>query len=282
MSYALGMEDMGASPFVIDDSNYHEVVKQIIDPDEPYSGGYDQSMHSEEGLSAVCDSEWNGDIIPESQWEELIRWHDENQTTPDHHRLYKEVPITDQNGFPYCWMFGVVGAMMTSMAQSGIDVPFLSATYTAAMGKGWVKRGGWGAEAIGYIKKYGVPTNDVYPQHAFDRKLAAQESVKRSAAACDELEFIKLPTDRGSVPLEVVASVLLDPENPMPISTAFNWWGHLTYSSKFGRDSRGRWGHKNVNSWKESWGQKGCSFIVGSKARPNEAIAIRSVKARVA
>lgn len=269
---------MGPRPFIIDDSNAHNVIRQITDPLEPFSGGYEPQLYDDGGLASVCDGEWNGTIIREREVDELIRYHEENQSSPDHWRLHKNVPVLDQNGLPYCWQYGVVGAMMVAYAQSGADVPHLSAAYPAAMGKNWIQRGGWGGEAITNIKRYGVPTVDVYPEHAFDRQLAATQAVKDSAAIHNDIRFLKLPQVNGYVPLEVLRSVVLDPENPMPFSCGFDYWGHLTYSTKWGRTPDGREGHKNVNSWKITWGQRGCSFLTGRKAIPVEAIAIQRGK----
>lgn len=278
MSFELtSMDSLRRDVGIIDDSNYGKYVRLIEDPNEPFSGGYEDPGF-DVGLGS-CSSEWNGTIISEKDAEELIRLHDANQSSPDHWRLHGNSAILDQNGFPYCWMFGPVGAMQTALAQTGMpNVPKLCATATAARVKNWRKVGGWGDQAVEGIQKWGVPGNDVWDQKDIGSPAKwQQEAVIRSAAMNNIVEFIKLPLVRGQVPEEVLRSVLLDPENPMPVTAAYNWWGHLIFLSKW----LGKMTAKGVNSWGPNWEANGCVALRGSKCLPNEAIAIKAVKPRI-
>lgn len=275
----LGMGEFNTN-WIIDDSNAFQAKALIEDPSTPFAGGYiteeEEQPSMLSALGEVCQGEWNGEIIPPRNWEDLIRFHEENQSSPDHHRLLMRSPILNQRSLPYCWIFGLAGAMQNAIAQTGAPVPHLSPAYPGALGKGWRKRGGLAGEAIRYTRRFGMPTTKLYPEAGFDRQLAAEQRVKDNAKLLDDLVFYKLPTERGRVPLEVMASVLLDPENPMPITTGFSWWGHLVFASKFvkGRD----WGTKNPNSWGQRWGQDGCSVILRPKCQPFEGIAVGTVK----
>ncbi|MEL6895767.1 MAG: hypothetical protein AAFP90_06685 [Planctomycetota bacterium] len=280
---ALGIGSLGSAPLIIDDTNYSALANEVADPNQPeLCGGYDVRLYDDAGLASVCNGEWNGEIFPESQWPELIRFHEENNSSPDHHHIASGCKILNQRRTNYCWIHGPAGAMQVALAQAGYDPPHLSAAATGALIKRGRNVGGWGAEAIDGIvgNRYGMPTVDVYPEGTINLNLARSERVRRSAAVNDELEFLKLPRERDRVPLQVIASVLLNPHEPMPISTGFAWWGHLTFHSKFGRDQRNRWGCINVNSWGERWGNGGKSFIAMPKCLPDEGIAIRRVKHR--
>ena len=272
-----GLSNLGPSPLIIDESNADHFVREIRDEHSPYFGGYDPSLYNEGGLAALCNRDWDGPLIPESEWRDRIAWQEEHRTSPDHWRRFKNSKVLDQKRTNYCWCFGVGGAAQNAIAMTGADVPHLSPAYTAAMIKGFRNVGGWGAEAIDGIQKFGMPTTDVYPEGVIDRQRADQDSVRRSAKLFDQLEFIRLPTERGVVPMEVMASVLLA-DSPMPITCGYNWWGHLVFASQFGYS--GGWGGTIVNSWSERWGNQGCGFLKGSKFTPNEGIAIRWVEAR--
>lgn len=272
---------------IIDDVNAYEFAAVVADPSQPdFSGGYDASLYSDEGLSAVCTGDWNGEIYRENQWEDLIQFHEENNSSPDHHHIAAGCKILNQKRTNYCWIHGVVGAMQVAIAQSGEDPPHLAAAATGTLIKNGRNVGGWGAEAVSGLEKttgkgWGVPTVDVYPEGVIDLALAKSQKVRENAVRFNEFEFLKLPTERGVVPLEVVASVLLNEKDPMAFSTGFPWWGHLTFHSKFGR-ANAQWGCINPNSWGYNWGNKGKSFILFPKCCPAEGIAVRRVREKAA
>ena len=271
MNGSLGMQEMGFNPPVIDDSNASFFERQVSDPRQPFQGGFEVTDVLQ-GFAAP----YSRSIIPRSEWDDHIRRQEEQCSSPDHWRLSAKVPVLDQNGYGYCWCYGTVGAIMTAYAQMGDLAPHLSAMGPAWQGKNGRNQGGWAGEAIKYIKKYGIPTLDVWPEHS-NRVDPRDEAVKRSAAMHNIVGYEELPRNN----FDALVSALLDPERPVPVTMGLNWWGHLIYGVKAVRIRSGQYGVKIVNSWKPSWGQEGCSVLAESKAKAFEQIAITQVKPRV-
>lgn len=267
--------DIGRIP-VIDESNFH------LFADEASSVGLGRGyverdyQRAPEGFYAP---RFSSPEIPRSQWAGLIESADRNETSPDHWRLRGEVPILDQNGYGYCWAYGLVGATMVSYAQTGMKpAPQLSATSVAALAKNWRDQGGWAGEAIKQMLKTGCAELDVWPEHSMDRSLPNQEAVKRSMARHNITEYLELPRQSFAA----VMSALLDPVNPRPVTLGLMWWGHLIYCTKGVVLGRDRFGVLGVNSWKRSWGEQGCVVLTESKATPHEAVAVDRTQIRMA
>lgn len=269
------VSNLGSNPFIIDDSNADQFVQQSRD--DGFSTGYEPRPYDTqpEGFFAPV---FNSPIIPRSQWDDHIKRQEDEQSSPDHWRIRGGVPVLDQNGYGYCWMYGPVGAIMTAYAQTGGYVPHLSAMGPAAQGKNWRNQGGYGGEAIRYIERFGIPELSVWPEHKNDRSLPNKPEVKASAEKHKVVEFLELPRSN----FNALMSVLLDPINPRPVTMALNWWGHLVYGVKAVKISAGKYGVKIVNSWKPSWGDQGTSVLTESKATAFEQIAIQRVKVRAA
>lgn len=268
--------DLGDIPIINDDSAYL-YVDQIRDPSTPFTGGYEARPYERAPLGAYA-TPMNRPLIPRAEWESHIKRQERDKTSPDDWRRMGDVPILDQNGLPYCWCYGMVGAIMTVYAMSGTPVPHLSATGPAAQGKNWRKDGGWAGEAIEYIRKYGIPTLDAWPEHSMDRSLPGKHEVQLSAKQHGIVEFEELP--RNS--FESLMTVLLDPVDPRPVTLGLNWWGHLVYAVRAVALGSGKFGALIANSWKLSWGKQGCSVLSESKATAFEQIAPLRIQQRAA
>lgn len=269
MSY---VSDLGSMP-VIDDSNAKEYA------DESAAGGLSRGYvdrdykRFREGYYAP---RYTGPVFPRSQWDDLIKMHDENQSSPDHHRIASGVPVLDQNGLGYCWMYGVVGAIMTAYGQTGMKAPHLSATSAGAQGKRWRNQGGWAGEAIRYIERFGIAELSVWPEHSMNRSLPSRPEVQASARKHKIVQFLELPSRN----FDAACSAILDPVNPRAVTLGLNWWGHLVYGTKVVAISARRYGIKIVNSWRPSWGDNGTAVLAENKATAHEYVAVDRVKLR--
>ena len=267
------LSDLGNIP-IIDPTNAHLYAEESADGG--FSRGYVERDYHRFGEGFYA-PRYSGPVFPRSQWDDLIKMHDENQSSPDHWRIKAGVPVLDQNGLGYCWIYGVAGAMMTGYAQTGISVPHLSATSAGAQGKNWRNEGGWAGEAIEYIARFGMAELSVWPEHSMDRSLPNQEAVKRSAAMHDVVEFLELPQQN----FDAAVSAILDPINPRAITLGLMWWGHLVYGTKVVKIDRRTYGIKIVNSWRPSWGENGCAVLEESKATAHEYVAVDRCKIRM-
>jgi hypothetical protein len=223
--------------------------------------------------------QYTGRVYPRKDWVELIELQKKNMTSPMHVHKYNKVPVLNQGKYGYCWMYGTVACILNRYAAQGIDpVPNLNAHATAAMGKRYRNQGGFGIEATKYIETYGIPTFDVWPEFSNFKPLQQEEKVKQSCSKHKLCVFEEMPKNN----FDEVMSALIDPIDPSPCTLAFDWWRHLVAGLQGLYRGSGRnveYGLGFVNSWTEKWGNKGYGEVWNSKAKPFEAIVVRSVKA---
>lgn len=208
-------------------------------------------------------------------WPELMALQEKHRTSPYHiHKDYK-VPVLSQKSTNYCWMFGTVAGMMNRYAMMDGVSPLLSPAGPACQGKNYRNEGGWGREAVEYIKEYGVPTQSAWPNCSFNKKLPEQPSVKKSSKKHNIVQFELCER----YDFDTVMSALLDPYNSSPVTLGLLWWGHLVLGLQAIRYD-GEWGIVFVNSWDYNWGEGGYGVLLGDKANPTEAVVIKSIKPR--
>ena len=216
-----------------------------------------------------------GPLYDRKDWPELMALQEKHRTSPYHVHKDYNVPILTQESTNYCWMFGVVGGIMNRYAMMDGVAPVLSPAGPACQGKNWENKGGWGEEAVGYIQKFGIPTQDAWPNCSFNKDLPKRPSVKRSSEKHGIVQFEVL----ANYDFDATMSALLCPYNSSPASVGFSWWGHLVLALQAVRYN-GEWGYIFANSWDKDWGEEGYGVLLGKKANPTEAIVIKSIKPR--
>ena len=220
-------------------------------------------------------NEFAGDRIPRSEWKERIEHLNEIGGQPYHwHKRFGK--IKNQKSTNYCWCYGTVAALETSMIMSGVSGIELNAHAVAYKGKHGANRGGYGVEACRYIEQYGVPEIRVMPEFTRTTKWSAevQENAKLNGLA----DFSEL----GRSDFEGVVSALIGPR-PSPVTLAFSWWRHLVCG--LGVAIKGDdFGLIIANSWGTRYSAGGLSggygIIWGRKAVPFESVVARFADAR--
>ena len=171
-----------------------------------------------------------------------------------------------------CWMYGVVGAMQLRYAMTGQKAPHLNPFYPAWLGKNGANRGGWGGEALEYIEKYGVPLDSVFSGQPTSRAQFDRHEVKESAKLHKVWKFRELQRNSFQALMNMWLS-----DNPLPVSQAYNWWGHLVYGIEPVVIGNNEFGTMIGNSWDYSWGEQGKGIIAESKASAAEQICVDMV-----
>lgn len=242
---------------IYDESNYHTLVNETMAAGGGMGSGFEPDKMG--AFGSACEPIEFGNV-PRSEWKSRIEEKESKGLFPSAWFKRGKVKILNQRNWPYCWMYGVVGAMQLRYAMTGQQAPHLNPFYPAWLGKRGVSRGGWGGEAVGYINDFGVPLESVFPGQPTNRSQFDRGEVKASAAMYKIWKFRELQRNSPQALMNMWLS-----DYAMPCSQAYNWWGHLVYAIcpvVIGRDS---FGTLIPNSWGENWGNAGLSVIAEAK-----------------
>jgi hypothetical protein len=253
---------------IIDDSNADKYIQQVQDENQPFAGGYDGRDFDKYAISQPFTS----DIIPRSDLPDIIQEREERGITLADLHAKMKIPVLNQGSLPYCWCYGVVGAMQVSYAQQGGYVPHLSATSAAAKGKNYVKRGGWGEEALRYIERFGVSTVEHWPEAQLSSRFDTAEQRENAALhkVTPRVGFEELPSND----FDALATALL---KGWPVTMGLNWWGHLVFALRPVIIERGSFGIEIMNSWGERWENRGKAVLRYERSLAAEQIVIKNV-----
>jgi C1A family cysteine protease len=269
--------DLGANPLIIDDGNAANLVDQWRQEGLTFGGMNRDYAAAPFGSASRPSKQFQYTFESDrGKLRDRIQRADENKTTPDDWRIAAGVPIMNQGSWGYCWIFGVVGAMMNAYAMTGGVVPSLNAFPTGYRIKNGRNEGGWGEEALRGIEQYGVVEESLWPGNEARMQNWDRQEVKANAILHKVTESLELPRRD----ILALVSVLTDPRNPRPVTVGYDWWGHLIYAVRAGWKD-GKFLVKIVNSWKETWGEKGTAWLTESKAIASEQIAIQRVSTLV-
>jgi hypothetical protein len=253
---------------VFDERTANQLVDKAVQANGDLGTGYKQ-RDFEAAPFGTYSEPFALDLIPRAEWAERAEALDAAKATPEHMARFYKVPILNQKNLPYCWAYGVVGAMATMYAQAGLPVEYLSATSAAAKIKNYVKVGGWAGEAIEGIQRFGVSTTEFWPEAVLDRRYDTPKQ-RENAALHKTVEFEELPSQS----FDAVATALL---SGFPVTLGLAWWGHLVYATRLVVLGRNQFGVIIRNSWGPDWETDGTAVLVESRATPHEAFTIRSV-----
>lgn len=163
------------------------------------------------------------DLIPRSEWDERIKEQERTKTRLSDHilRTYETsqpIKSLDQNGTNYCWGHGPTTALIHVRCKAGLPYLKLSAVSVCAPVKNFSNVGGWGDQALEYMVKYGINTEDEWPINKISRSYYTSEN-KEKAKRNTVLEWIELQRRN----FDQKATWML---NGWPVASGYNWWSH--------------------------------------------------------
>jgi hypothetical protein len=173
------------------------------------------------------------------------------------------------------------------LARAVANMPYvrLSAHSVACKVKNFRDEGGWNGQSVEFVVKHGIVPVSLWPEKSMSRSLdnaanwKAAELFKITEGWLDMAQ----PIWGKELTFDQLATCLL---LNVPCPADFDWWGHsvlamdlVEVTDKVGLDSPERWGIRILNSWRNDWGKFGTGVIVGRKAIPMGATAIRVVGA---
>jgi hypothetical protein len=251
---------------IFDESNYETLIQQTIPAGGQFGSGFDPNAVGAYG-SACPGVEYAN--IPRSEWKDRIEEKERKGLFPGSWFERGKVKILNQQSWGYCWMYGVVGAMQLRYAMTGQQAPHLNPFYPAWLGKNGANQGGWGGEALGYLERFGAPVDSVFPGQPTSRAAFDRHEVKENAKLHKVWKFKELPRNSFQALMNMWLS-----DNPLPVSQAYNWWGHLVYGVKPVVTGANAFGTLIANSWDYGWGQQGLGIIAESRASAAEQICV--------
>lgn len=214
-------------------------------------------------------------LIPRSEWSERIKEKVATKSQLSDMRLKAGIPSLDQGQVGYCWAHSVTGTVMMSRMVSNEPYVPLSAYAVAATIKKGRDEGGWCGLSAQFARDKGIPSQSLWPQG--DRNYTAHDKPEVWADAARHKiteDWVDLTADvyDQSLTFDQVATCLL---LNVPCAVDFNWWSHSVCALDLVETSPGQFGIRILNSWGDSWSDRGMGVLSGSRAIPDGAVATR-------
>lgn len=150
--------------------------------------------------------------------------------------------VAEGVGVHNCWCYAVVHAVMIERVKQNQPPIRLSPTSAAAPIKNYRNEGGWGTQALEWIAKYGVASEEFWPQNRIDRQYfesSREDSLKHRIEEWFDLR------DRN---FDEKASCLLQ---NIPVPSGYDWMGHEMCSCDLVVLKNGGFGCIDLNSYSE-------------------------------
>lgn len=220
------------------------------------------------------------ELIPESEWKDRANELQKTQSAISHILLTGDggnpIPSLDQGPVGYCWAHSTTGAIQATRALKFMPYVPLSAYAVAATIKKGADEGGWCGLSGKFVQERGVPSQAKWPQG--DRNYRSHDTADVWADAAKHkmteewMDLARPVYDQVLTWPQVITCLLLR----FPVAADFNWWGHSVLLCDVVVVEDGSIGIRMRNSWGDGWGDQGFSILRGSKARPDNALGIRS------
>jgi hypothetical protein len=182
------------------------------------------------------------------------------------------IPSLDQNGKGFCWAHSSTGAVMMLRAVMGLSYVPLSAFAVACVIKNFQDEGGWGAESLDFITTRGVPSDKLWPMQSMEKSndnpaTWVNAALHKVTAGWVDLQAAQYDRE---LTFDQVGTLLL---SRVPVVGDFNWWSHSVCLLDLVETSPGEFGVRILNSWSDSWSDRGMGILKGSQAVPDGAVA---------
>ncbi len=216
------------------------------------------------------------------------------------------IPSRDQDGKGYCWAHSGVSAHLIARAVMGEPYEDLSAYSIACQVKNFADEGGFGAEGIDFQVQNGCATSATWPQQSMSRSNvnAAMKAEALRFKPTGQWADLNIGQYDRNLTFAQLATLLL---SGVPVVVDYNWWSHSVcaidlvdgatgfgsqrssvsgkklaraeYDVLWGMNDSvtGGFGVRILNSWGDSWSEKGTGTLAASKASPDGAVGLKSV-----
>jgi len=208
----------------------------------------------------------NSLIIPESQWDDLIKQQEDEQSSLEHLSRAAGVKSLNQNGQGYCWAYSTTMAvMLTEIKEGKVHVP-LSGHMIGCLVKNYRDQGGWNQESLEFAANNGIASQASWPEGSMDRSNDTQ-IMRTDAQRHRVTEFWDLSDNRATARMQLASLLLLG----VPVMIDLNWWGHSVCAIRLMK--RNPFTVRIRNSWGDDWSEAGYGDLIDSRAIPDGASA---------
>jgi hypothetical protein len=206
-------------------------------------------------------------LVPMSEMEDRIKEMEETKSRVSDLCTQANLSCKNQASTNYCWINSPVYIMEVNQIITNQPVKILSPASGGARIKNFRNVGGWGREAVEWMSKNGINTVDEWPANAIDQRFNTAQN-QQIAKTRLFVEWIELRPRN----MHQLLSLLV---RRIPVTGGFNWWRHqVSLIDPVWLD--GAPAIRQRNSWGMQWGAQGYGILQGSKALPDDAVAIVS------
>jgi hypothetical protein len=179
----------------------------------------------------------------------------------------------DQNGFPDCWMYSPVHALMVDLLKQNLPIPKFNPTAAATMlGR---TNGGWCGLGMKFLRDNGTPLAGTGPGEWPWHSRRGQDTpelraaMKKHRALEDWYDLGRQVWDQNLSKRQVATCLF----NNLPTPSDYNEFAHSMLSLRLVRIERGHWGILTLNSW-QGFGYRGLCVL--ADRWPDGSCALRS------
>ena len=209
-----------------DDDNFGELFRRPVTEDGgpqclPRRTRYASPEAREMGL--VPFEEYPDEIVPwEAVPEVIARCHEEKIFPLYHQERSGLLTKWDQDGYGFCWAYGLTAAVMGCRAVEGQE-PVRLSPFSLGWLVGWRNRGYYCDQAIAGARDRGIAPVDCVPEYALNPR-QFNPDWEEAARLYRPLEWWDVATaaDRQTI----VCQCLTILSAGRPLYVAYNWWGH--------------------------------------------------------
>lgn len=216
-------------------------------------------------------------LIPRSEWSARIKEMVETKSRLSDMRLIgnngQSIPSLDQNGQGFCWAYSTTMAVMMARVVANLPYVRLSAHATACMIKGFRDEGGWCGLSMERQMSHGTPSVALWPEKSMSRSNDRPEVWANAATHKVTEGWVDLaaPVYDRNLTFDQAMTLLLC---RVPLACDWNWWSHSTCMVDPVEIESGSFGMRGINSWTDSYGDRGMFVLQGSKTIPDSAVGV--------
>lgn len=253
--------------YIIDDST---PIDELLNPHvegEAKGRGYDP----DQVIPGMFDPPKDLPLIPRSEWSDRIKEKEEKKSRISDVRTW---PSLDQNGQGYCWAYSTTSCVM--LLRSLMNQPYvrLSAHAIGCKVKNFRDQGGWCGLSAQFQREHGCPSVEYWVEKSMSRsydKPETWENAKLHMVTEEWADLTKAVYDQNLTFDQVATCLLCN----IPCAVDFDWWGHSVCAMDLVEVEPGSFGLLILNSWSDSWGERGAGVLRGDRAIPHGAVALR-------